>query len=136
MATLLSGLPEIIADDETVSRFLTQSNHFNSVMAKGVAFLPNPKHRNTSVFRIGNEREVLLQTWKASTNGERSLKAVALVISLDVRNVGLNITAKEPPAAHANIEGWPWLENDPDLQKARQKDMANQIASKTSVVIF
>lgn len=136
MATLPSGLPETVADDETVSRFLTHSNQFTPTMAKGAAFMPNPKYRNTSVFRIGLKPDVLLQTWKTTTNGERTLKAVALVTAADVRSAGLKVIVEEPPPAHANIDGWPWLENDPDIQKARQKEMANQIASKTTVHIF
>ena len=51
MATLPSGLPELVGDEEDLTRFITQSNHFNSFMAKPAAFLPNPKYRNTSVFR-------------------------------------------------------------------------------------
>ena len=53
MATLPSGLPEAIAPDEDIARFLTQSSQFNSVMAKPAAFLPNPKDKESSVSRDG-----------------------------------------------------------------------------------
>ena len=31
---------------------------------------------------------------------------------------GQEVLSAEPPPAHANIEGWPWMEADPQLQKA------------------
>lgn len=136
MATLPSGLPDQVANEENLSRFLTQSNQFNSLMAKPAAFLPHPVHHNTSVFRIGNEPDRLQQVWNETTSGERQLKGVALFTAADVRQVQLEIMAVEPPPAHANIEGWPWLDNDPELQKARQKELAAQLASKTIVVIL
>ncbi|CAN5806733.1 hypothetical protein BH11VER1_BH11VER1_03260 [soil metagenome] len=136
MATLPSGLPELVADDESLSRFLTQSSHFNSIMAKPAAFLPSPVYKNTSVFRIGNEPDRLRATWNETATGERTLKGAAIFKAADVRQAQLDVIAKELPLAHANIVGWPWLENDPELQKARQKEMATQIASTTSVVVL
>ena len=50
---LPSGLPEQVADEEDLARFLTQSSQFSAVMAKPAAFLPNPKDRETSVSRHG-----------------------------------------------------------------------------------
>ena len=38
--------------------------------------------------------------------------------------------ADEPPARHAAIRGWPWLDDDPELQKAQQKERALLVASK------
>lgn len=136
MATLPSGLPDQIANEESLSRFLTQSNQFNSFMAKPAAFLPHPVHRNISVFRIGNEPDRLKQVWNETATGERQLKGVALFTAADVRKLELEVIAEEPPPAHANIEGWPWLDNDPELQKARQKELAAQIANKTTIVIL
>ena len=136
MATLPSGLPEQVGDDENLTRFLTQGSHFNSLMPKPAAFLPHPKYKNTSVFRIGNEPERLRQTWNAAANGERTLKGAAVFKSTDVRGIGLDVIAKEPPPAHANIEGWPWLENDPELQKARQLELATQLASAAELIRF
>jgi hypothetical protein len=136
MATLPSGLPDLVNDEEDLARFLTQSNQFNALMAKPAAFLPNPKYRNTSVFRYGNDPERLRQTWQKITNGQRSLRAAAVCKTRDVRAAGLDVIAAEPPDAHANIEGWPWLENDPDLQKARQIEMAGTIAQAAEVVLL
>jgi hypothetical protein len=142
MATLPSGLPEHVADEESLSRFLTQSNLYISVkekpgtwMAKPAAFTPNPKHRNTSVFRIGIDLENAKKTWNENATGERTLKAIAFCKASDVRNALLDVVAAEPPSCHANIERWPWLESDPELQRARQKELAAQIASQTSVLL-
>ena len=134
MQALPSGLPEIVADDENLSRFLTQGGQFNSFGAKPAAFLPNPKYRNTSVFRLGNEPDRLRQVWEESTTGGRTLKAAAICRAKDVRAVRLDVLAKEPPPAHANIEDWPWNETDPELQKARQLELAGQLASASEVV--
>jgi hypothetical protein len=134
MGTLPSGLPEIVADDEDLARFLTQSNQFNSLMAKPAAFLPNPKYKNTSVFRIGNEPERLRLTWGETATGDRPLKGAAICKTQHVREIQLEVLASEPPPTHANIEGWPWLENDPQLQKARQKELASQLAVRAEVV--
>ena len=134
MSTLPSGLPEHVADSEDLSRFLTQSNQFNSVMAKPAAFMPHPIHKNVSVFRIGADAERLTKTWQETVTGDRTLKGAALFKASDVRAAGLEVNASEPPPAHANIEGWPWQSDDPDEQKARQKEIAALVASKTYVL--
>jgi hypothetical protein len=134
MATLPSGLPEYVADEENLARFLTQSGHFNSLMAKPAAFLPNPKYKNTSVFRLGNEPDRLRQTWKETSTSAHTLKGAAICKARHIRSCQLDVIAEEPPPMHANIEGWPWLENDPELQKAKLVELASQIASGTEVV--
>lgn len=134
MATLPSGLPDLVAGAEDLARFLTQSNQFNSLMAKPSAFLPNPKYRNTSVFRCGADPDRLRELWTKTTNGERPLKAAAVCKAASVRNVGLDAIAKEPPDSHANIEGWPWLDNDPEMQKAKQVELAASIAQNSSLL--
>lgn len=133
MPPLPSGLPDIISEEEPLARFLPSKNYFNSVGPKGAAFLPNPKHRNTSVFRIGNDPERLRQTWSATSTGDRSLKGAAIFRAIAVRRIGLMVVALEPPPAHANIEGWPW-DSDPALQKGRQLELANQIAASAELV--
>ena len=134
MAALPSGLPNLVADEEDLTRFLTQSNQFNALMAKPAAFLPNPKYRNTSVFRCGADLERLRGIWQKTTNGQRPLKAAAIGKAKGIRAAGLDVIAAEPPDAHANIEGWPWLENDPEIQKAKQLAMAGEIAQNTELV--
>jgi len=126
---LPSGLAELVADDEDVARFLTQSSHYNALMAKPAAFLPSTTARETSVSRHGSNQ--LDQLWALGrlAAGGRNLHGAAIFKARIVRDAQLQIVADEPPPRHAAIRGWPWLDNDPELQKARQKELASQIAS-------
>jgi len=135
MATLQSQLDEIVADDEDLSRFLTSSSQFNSVGIKLGAFLPNPKDRETSVFRHASEPR--LQLWQLASEmvaGERTVHGAAIVKAQHVRAAKLTVLASEPPPRHAAIVGWPWIEADPDEQKAQQKELAALIASQATFV--
>jgi len=132
---LQSGLAETVADDEDLARFLTQSSQFNSLMAKPAAFLPNPKDRETSVSRQGSKPSDTLWAMGAVAAGERKLYGVAIFKASVVRMAQLEIEPDEPPPRHAEIRGWPWLENDPELQKARQKEIASIIASESTLIL-
>jgi hypothetical protein len=48
-----------------------------------------------------------------------------------IRENSLEVHAAEPPPRHAAIRGWPWNDADPDLQKAKQKEIALSIASQS-----
>ena len=133
MTALPSGLPERVADDEELSRFLTQSNQYGTMGARAASFLPNPKPRNMSVFR-GTDFAVLRRTFEASRTDGRTAKAVAVIVARAVRAVGLEVMAVEPPPAHANVEGWPWSDADLDLQKARQLELAGRLAGDSRLV--
>ena len=131
---LPSGLPEQVSNEESLARFLTQSNHFNAVMVRPAAFLPNPKNGQTSVFRQGNEsREALWQVGQEQIAGERNLHGVAFFKTQHVREVELDVAALEPPPRHANIVGWPSNPFDPDLEKAKRKTLAIQIAQRAEL---
>jgi hypothetical protein len=136
MATLPSGLPEIVADGEHLARFLTQSSHFSSVMAKPAAFMPSAKGQETSVFR--HAPEPLPDLWAtgalAVARSGRSLKGVAFLKARHVREAELAVRASEPPPTHAAIEGWPWLD-DPELQKAQQKERAALLAQRSQLLL-
>ena len=134
MYPLLSGLPEYVGDAESLARFLPQSNLFNTFGAKPAAFLPNPKYRNTSVFRLGNDPDCLRKTWSENDKSGRLVKGAAICKAKEVRAGRLDVIAEEPPPAHANIEGWPWMENDPELQKAQQLELAGQLAEVSKFV--
>jgi hypothetical protein len=128
MAALPSGLPESVGDDEDLARFVFSSSQYNALMAKPAAFLPNPKDRETSVFRHGREpREVLWQIGREHATRERTLHGAAVVTAHSVRTALLDVIASEPPARHAAIVGWPW-HDDPDMQKAQQKERAILLA--------
>jgi hypothetical protein len=128
MATLPSGLPDLVHDEEDLARFLTQSNQFNALMAKPAAFLPNPKDRETSVFRHGRTPSETLWAIGLVPAGTRTLYGAAIFRAQAVRMACLQVMADEPPPRHAAIRGWPWIETDPDLQKAKQKELAVLIA--------
>lgn len=129
MATLPSGLPDLVADDEDLARFLKQSNQFNTLMAKPAAFLPNPKDRETSVSRHGHAPLESLWAIGLVAAGDRTLYGAAIFKARTVREAHLEVMADEPPPRHAAIRSWPWIENDPDLQKAKQKERAILIAN-------
>ncbi len=128
---LPSGLPEVVANGEDLARFLTSSSQFTAQLAKPAAFLPAPRDRETSVFRHGAQPPAALWTIGAEYVAlSRSVHGVAIVKAGDVRATGLDVFPEEPPLRHAAIRGWPWLESDPELQKAKQKELAALVASK------
>ena len=135
MAILPSGLPENVADEEFLARFLTQSNQFNKLMAKPVVFLQSQKDRETSVFRHGPEPSGNLWAIGQSTAGDRKLYGATFFTASSVRAIQLEVSADEPPQRHAVIRGWPWNESDPELQKAEQMKRAALIASKAELLL-
>ena len=135
MATLPSGLPDLVADEENLARFLTQSSQFNVSMPKPSAFLPSPKDRETSVSRHGSQPAQDLWALGLVAAGERKLHGAALFKARIVRAAQLEVAADEPPPRHAVIRGWPWNAADPELQKAKQKEMAALIASEAVLLL-
>jgi len=136
MATLPSLLDETVADGEPLARFLLSSSHFNSRSVKASAFLPNPTDQDSSVFRHGGEpREGLWEIAKQEVAGERTVHGAGIVIAAQVREVKLAVNSAEPPDRHAVITDWPWFPSDPDIQKARQKELALILASQAKLVM-
>jgi hypothetical protein len=131
---LESGLPEIVGGDEDLARFLTSSSHFNTGGVKAPAFLPSPNDRETSVFRHGGEPQEALWAIADQHLAVRRIYGAAIVKVQHVRDCQLDVIASEPPLRHAAMRSWPWLD-DPELQKAQQKERAAQIASKSSLVL-
>lgn len=131
MVNLPSGLPEHVDDKEDIARFLTSSSQFNNIVVKPSSFLPSPQSQETSVSRHG--RNPSRSLWKIGKQvveiSGRTLYGAALLKAADIRSAELDILADEPPLRHAAIRKWPWLDNDPDLQKAQQKQIANQLAA-------
>jgi hypothetical protein len=132
---LPSGLPEFVADEEDLARFLTQSSHFTSQMAKPAAFLPSPKDCETSVSRHGTVPLDALWRLGRQAAGTRPLYGAAIFQARTVRAAQLEVAADEPPARHAIIRNWPWIEGDPELQKAAQKEKALLIAKDATLVL-
>ena len=134
MGTLPSGLADSVADDEELARFLPSSSWFNATGAKPVAFLPHPVHRETSVFRHGAKpQDALWQLGHDHAAGTRHLHGVAVFSARAAREAKLQIDPAEPPPRHAVLVGWPWDEADPELQKAKQKDIALLLTQSAQV---
>ena len=135
METLHSGLPELIADEEDLARFLTSSSQYNAKMVKPSVFLPEPKDRETSVFRHGSEPRANLWALgiEYAVQG-RNLHGAAIIKAHQARSAALEAIADEPPSRHGTLRNWPWNENDPELQKAMQKDRANLLASIAELI--
>ena len=132
---LPSGLPEIVADEEDLARFLTSSSQFNAVMVKHPAFLPNPKNRETSVFRhAGLAHSQLWEIAKQHLGEHRTVHGAAIFRAKHARSAMLEIVAHEPPPRHANIVNWPSSEFDPEMAKAEQKERAIEIAQYAELV--
>lgn len=135
MATLPSGLPERVDDDEALARFLTSSSQFNTLMVKPTAFLPNPKNGETSVFRHAAEpRDALWEIGAAHVVGDRTLHGAAVFKARHVREAGLEAKAHEPPPRHANIVDWPAAGLDQQMTKAAQKERALMVAKFAELV--
>ena len=129
MTSLASGLPEFVGDDEDLARFITQSGDFTAAVAKPKVFLPSQRDRETSISRHGREPVDDLWVLGAAAAGTRKLYGAAMFKGRDVRHAQLDVLAAEPPLRHAVIKGWPWIDSDPELQKAKQKELALVLAS-------
>jgi hypothetical protein len=88
------------------------------------------------VFRHGKEpRDVLWGIGQSVVNmGTRKLHGAAFLQANDIRNAALDVEADEPPDRHANITKWPYDHSDPVLEKAKRKELAIVLASKSSMI--
>lgn len=136
METLPSGLPKVVGDEEALARFLTGSGQFNTSGVHHSAFIPNPKDGKKSVYRHGREPldELRKIAQERITSGK--VYGAAICKAKQVREVGLDVVAEEPPLLHANIEGWPRGASDPDMEKAQQRNLAKVIAQHSEFVRF
>ncbi len=135
MQILPSGLPDEVDRQEDLARFLTQSSHFSRTIPKPSAFLPSIRSRETSISRHGeNPADNLWAIGLAVASG-RPLYGAAIFKALHVAQAGLEVVADEPPDRHAAIRGWPWIDTDPEMQKARQKEKAAILAIKSNLVL-
>ncbi len=140
MVILPSGLPDLVADQEDLARFLP---HKNLVFAatqtpKPAAFLPNPKDRETSVTRHGGEPlESLLEIGRdAMAKSGRTLFGATVFKAGVVHAARLETKSDEPPPRHAAIRAWPWIEEDPERQKSEQMQRAAFIARDAGAVLL
>jgi hypothetical protein len=131
---LASGLPDIVANDEDLARFLPHSNHFNATSVKPAAFLPSPKDFETSVFRHGSEPRTALWALGTAHLQGRTFYGAAIIKTRHVRDIPLQVNADEPPPRHAIITDWT-VDPDPELQKAKHKAQALEMASKAVLLL-
>jgi hypothetical protein len=134
--TLPSGLPETVGDEELISRFLTSRNHYNASSVKPSAYLPNPKTGDLSVAR--HSAEPISESERIAKQDFNLEKAsgVALLHARAFREEGLDFEADDNPPRHADVVGWPWLKDDPELSKAKQKLKAASLAQKAKRIIY
>lgn len=96
--------------------------------------MPEPEDRESSVFRHGSEPvESLWSIGLEFAAQGRNLHGAAILKAHQIRAANLAVIAHEPPARHAAIRNWPWIENDPVLQKAQQKEIAIELVSKAQL---
>lgn len=132
---LPSGLPEFVADNEDLARFLTQSNHFNRDHVRPTAFLPSKKDDTTSVFRHEAQPVGTLKQLGLNAAGNRNLYGAAILKAGEVRKARLEVRSSEPPARHAKICNWP-QHQDPDLERAQKKERALLLASAAGAPVL
>lgn len=125
----------MIADDEDLARFLTQSNHFKQGQVLPTAFLPSRRDHTTSVCRHGAVPLDSLRQLGLNAAGNRKLYGAAILKAGDVRRAQLEVRADEPPERHAIICKWPQHE-DPDLERAQRKERALQLASAAGAPVL
>jgi hypothetical protein len=127
---LPSGLPEIVANEEPISRFLTSRNHYNTTVVKPSAFIPNPKDGCLSVAR--HNAEPIEESERMAREDFNLPKAsgVAQLAALAFRKEGLDFRADDTPQRHADVIGWPWREDDPEYGKSERKMIAAALAQQ------
>jgi hypothetical protein len=134
---LPSGLPEIVADNEPISRFMTsKSSHCNTMVVKPAAFMPNPNDGRLSVARHGADPVEESARMAKEDYGLEKAFGVALIEAREVRKVELDFEANDKPLRHADIVGWPWRENDRQFGKAEQKKKAAALAQKAERIVY
>jgi len=137
MSLLPSGLDEHVEDTESLSRFLPSSSWIakSTGRVKNPAFLPAPDD-DTSVYRVTGLHDI--EIWKIANDHfidasgtPHKHHGAALVQAVEVRKAEIDAIAQEGPPRHANLRGWPKI-NDADLQKAKRKVIATKIADKAT----
>ena len=139
MDELPSGLPEFVADDEPLARFITTDAHLNAAGAKPSAFMPQPGRVRVSVFRHGEQPAEPLWHIAAAhvESAGRRVRAVAIVPTREVRDAhmraetlgatalpSLDVEADDEPPRHADIVGWALAGVDSVSEKAVNKALA------------
>ena len=133
---LPSGLPETVADNELISRFLTSRNHYNTTAVKPPAFIPNPKDGRLSIAR--HNAEPIEESERLAKEDFHLQKAagVARLPALTFRKEGLDFLADDNPPRHADVINWPWREDDPEYGKSERKLIAAALAQQAQRLMY
>ena len=126
-----------VTEAERLSRFVLDRKHFDADRVKFRAFEPPPGEVTLSVSRTDGltEPEVWRHgdKWVAEPNG-RTIYARGDFNLKQVREVqqggfGLSVAPDEEPERHANVVGWPTIE-----QKEVRRSLAQQLAAQAFCV--
>jgi len=132
---LPSGLPNIVADNEPISRFLTSKSHFNSTSVKPNAYMPNKKDGKLSVAR--HSADPLSESKRIAKDFNLSKAiGVAVIRASCFREEDLDFDANEPPLRHADVVKWPWKKHDPEIDKAKQREKAAVLAQEANKILY
>lgn len=133
--TLSSGLDETVDSSEVLARFVTSTSQYNASGPKGSLFLPQLDTQETSVFRQSAEPPDRLWSIADAVIRNRRVCGAALLTAGKVRFTGLEVQPDEPPDRHAVIINWPQTGDDLVMRKARQKEIALELASASTLVL-
>lgn len=116
----LSYTPDVIDDEEQISRFACEKSYFrpSDLSAKEKAFAVD-KDGEVSVFRIDDLTEAQLWALGDDAVRARSKPAIASLefAAARVRELGLSLVIAEPPVRHAAIQDWPIEDQRLELQQ-------------------
>src|SRR4030042_2853744 len=127
-------LPATINSDESLARYLTQSNQYSlsTCSVKPKAFEP-PPNLCLSVFRI--DGLAIEDVWQIGQEQvinrmvqDRNLYGMADIKAEKVRDLNLSIDADNNPPRHASIVGWP-------QKKSKQKLITQELAANSKLVL-
>lgn len=127
---LASGLDEYVDDAEKLARFVDESGKKNAAGATWRAFVP-PRSGELSTARCSSDLDELKRLAQLYLGHCKTLGA-AIFAANAAREIGLTVTASEPPEKHCNISGWPSDQADEDKQKEKRKEAAMKLNSKVT----
>jgi len=131
---LIMVLASTVNSNESLARYLTQSNHFSTAThsVKPKAFDPPPNLR-LSVFRIDNL--AIEDVWQIGQEHvinimpqPRNLYGYADIKADKAQDLNLDIDADNNPPRHASIVGWP-------EDKSERKLIAQELAANSKLIL-
>jgi len=103
---------------------------------KQAAFMPANHSVETSVFRIKAQELSIQEAWTRSDISHGKLYGAAHLMASEIRELGLQVLASEPPQRHAVIVNWPSNLLDSDDEKSQRKELALKLASRATLLLL